>query len=558
MSSQPSDTTRTKLSVLKRWVRRGKLTGRLANGVIRLSLWRQRCLTSRYDRWVARHDTLSADDIKDIRDRIARLPARPSISVIVPTADTAGTDLAATVASVRAQLWPDWDLYLCGAAPSDTSDQRIHCVAPDAALASARGTWIIVLHPGDRLAPAALSEFGLAAIANPAAAIIYADEDRIDSAGRRFDPYFKSDFDPDLLRAQNLAGRACVWRAELLRGSGCFRPDLDDQSMHELAIRCAGSTAMPHIPRVLYHRRDSHAGIDPNPMHWPLPDPLPLVSIIVPTRDKADLLRPCIDGLLNRTDYAPMEVLIADNGSIEPETAALFRQWQDDPRVRVLPLPGPFNYASINNQAVAEAAGEIIVLLNNDTEIIAPGWLQEMVSHAVRPGVGAVGAKLLYANGTIQHAGVVLGISWRGGGVAGHIYSGEPGDAAGPFGLLSVVRSVSAVTAACLAVRRDRFLAVGGLDEENLAVDFNDVDLCLRLRAAGYRNVWTPFAVLYHKESASRGKHITAEQADRLQAETAFMRRRWSRDLDRDPYWNLNLSLSGLKRELAYRPRSRA
>ena len=211
MSSQPSDTTRTTLSVLKRWVRRGKLIGRLANGVIRLSLWRQRRLTSRYDRWIARHDTLSADDIKDVRDRIARLPARPSISVIVPTADTAGTDLSATVASVRAQLWPDWDLYLCGTAPSDTSDQRIHCVAPDAALASARGTWIIVLHPGDRLAPAALSEFGLAAIANPAAAIIYADEDRIDSRGRRFDPYFKSDFDPDLLRAQNLAGRACVF-----------------------------------------------------------------------------------------------------------------------------------------------------------------------------------------------------------------------------------------------------------------------------------------------------------------------------------------------------------
>jgi GT2 family glycosyltransferase len=286
----------------------------------------------------------------------------------------------------------------------------------------------------------------------------------------------------------------------------------------------------------------------------PLPDPPPLVSAIVPTRDRADLLGRCLEGLLHRTDYGPIEVLIADNGSAEEATFRLFATLARDARVRILPMPGPFNYARLNNRAVAEARGEVLLLLNNDTEVLEPGWLREMVSHAVRPEIGAVGCKLLYPNGRVQHGGVILGIGWPCG-VAGHHFVGAAGGAAGPFGQLALVRSVSAVTAACLAVRRHVFEEAGGLDEENLPVAFNDVDLCLRIRERGYRNLWTPFAVLRHWESVSRGLDLEGENARRFRREIAYMRRRWGEALDNDPYWNPNLSLMDSMRTLAWPPR---
>jgi GT2 family glycosyltransferase len=289
---------------------------------------------------------------------------------------------------------------------------------------------------------------------------------------------------------------------------------------------------------VLHHRRGDSAR-DPawQPLSAALPGPAPLVSVIVPTRDGAAMLEACAAGLLQRTDYPSLELLVVDNGSTAPETFSLFDRLRQDPRVRILAAPGPFNYSALNNRAAAEARGEVLLLLNNDIEVIGPGWLREMVGLLLRPGTGAVGAKLLYPDGTLQHGGVVIGQ----GGVAGHYLPQAAPGATGHAGSLSLVREVSAATAACLALRREAFDAAGGLDARALAVAFNDVDLCLRIREAGWRILWTPLAELFHHESATRGGDVTGAKARRFAGEIAHMQRRWGEALRRDPFANPNL-----------------
>jgi GT2 family glycosyltransferase len=342
-----------------------------------------------------------------------------------------------------------------------------------------------------------------------------------------------------------------------------------------------------HVPRVLYHWRaipgstalqreaKDYAGdagaravqehvLHENPLarvehldhghfrvHWPLPEPAPRVSLVVPTRDRPELLRSCVESLLARTDYPDFELLLVDNGSRDPQALALLDAFAARAGVRVLRDESPFNYSALNNRAAAMATGSVLALVNNDIEVIDAGWLREMVAQALRPGVGAVGAMLLYPDGRIQHAGVVLGL----GGIANHAYVGEPADVGGHGGRARVVQSVSAVTAACLVVRRDLYLAVGGLDEQ-LAVAFNDIDFCLRLREAGHRNVWTPFARLYHHESATRGSDADGARRERFLGEIALMRERWGALLERDPAYNPNLSLVGRGFEPADPPRS--
>lgn len=579
--------------------------------------WLQpRSIGAGYRRWVRQHDTLSDADREAIRAHVARLPRRPLISVVMPAYETPERFLREAIASVQAQLYPHWELCVADdASPSPhvahvleeaaRADPRIRWVrretnghisaATNTALALATGEWVALMDHDDLLAEHALYEVAVEINAHPDAALIYSDEDKVDAKGRRNDPYFKPDFDPDLLLGQNLVSHLGVYRRDLLAAIGGLREGLEGSQDHDLALRAVaacGAERVRHIPAVLYHWRQATGSASFSeaylarcvdaarravaehlaargarakvttaplaPMHlrviWPLPDPAPLVSVIIPTRDRADMLGGCVEGLLHRTDYGPIEVLIADNGSVEARTHELFATLTRDARVRILPMPGPFNYSRLNNRAVAEARGEVLLLLNNDTEVIEPGWLREMVSHAVRPEIGAVGCKLLYSNGGLQHAGVILGIGWPGG-IAGHHFAGASGEAAGPFGLLALARSASAVTAACLAVRKRLFEEVGGLDEENLPVAFNDVDFCLRIRERGYRNLWTPFAVLYHHESVSRGSDLHGEAAQRLLRERAYMRRRWGEALDNDPYWNPNLSLADAVRNLASPPR---
>jgi O-antigen biosynthesis protein len=265
---------------------------------------------------------------------------------------------------------------------------------------------------------------------------------------------------------------------------------------------------------------------------------LPKVSLVIPTRDRLPLLERCVESIRALTTYPDYEIIVVDNQSVEPETLAYLATLAGSPRIRVIPHDKPFNYSAICNSAVADVDGAIVGLVNNDVEVISPDWLERMVQHAARPGVGAVGAMLYYPDDTIQHAGVVVGL----GGVAGHAFAHAPRGAPGDHGRASLTHAVSAVTAACLLVRRDVYLEAGGLDE-SLQVAFNDIDFCLKLLDLGYRNVWTPFAELYHHESASRGAEDTPEKQRRFQREVEAMQARWHRRLHADPSYNPNLSL---------------
>ena len=279
--------------------------------------------------------------------------------------------------------------------------------------------------------------------------------------------------------------------------------------------------------------------------HWhrviyTIPDHPPLVSLIVPTKDHVTLLRDCIDGILDRTDYRQVEIIIVDNQSQEPETLAYLKAIGQDARVSVLTYDAQYNFPAINNMAFKFAKGEIIGLLNDDLRIISPGWLGEMVSHAVRPEVGIVGARLYYPNDTIQHAGVILGI----GGVAGHPFKHERKTSYGYFGRTHLIQDYSCVTAACILLRREVYERCGGLDEQNLPVAFNDVDFCIRVRELGYRILWTPYAELCHLESVTRGSDDTPKRRPGFKQEVEYMRTRWATELATDPFYNPNLSLT--------------
>jgi glycosyltransferase involved in cell wall biosynthesis len=568
-----------------------------------------------YRRWVAAHAALTAADRAAMERHIAASPVRPLFSVVMPAYETPEHFLREAIASVQAQIYPHWELCVADdASPSRTvsqvlaeasaADARIRWVrresnghisaASNTALAMSRGDWVVLMDHDDLLAPEALYELMAEIADHPDAHMIYSDEDKIDENGFRYGPYFKPDYDPDLLLGQNMVSHLGAYRRDLLERIGGFREGLEGSQDHDLTLRATLAcppAAVRHIPRVLYHWRQNAgsasfsesflarciaasrravaehlaaqgiaAEVTAAPLlsHfsrvlYPLPDPPPLVSVIVPTRDRAALLRDCLDGILHRTDYPAIEVLIADNGSTEPETKALFAELGGDPRLRILPMPGPFNYSRLNNRAAAEARGEVLLLLNNDTKVIDGDWLRILVAQAMRQGVGAVGCKLLYADGKVQHGGVVLGLGPER--IAGHFEPGAPRRDTGQFGWLALQRSVSAVTAACMVLRRDIFLEAGGFDEENLPVAYNDVDLCLRIAERGYRNVWTPFAELYHLESASRGDDLKGEKAARARQEIAYMRHRWGGQLDNDPYWNPNLSLQTGREDLIEPPR---
>jgi GT2 family glycosyltransferase len=319
----------------------------------------------------------------------------------------------------------------------------------------------------------------------------------------------------------------------------------------------AGTDNVRHVPRVLSHRpvevddggaaqaraacvaRLTGAAARPDGrghvrVTWALPDPPPLVSLIVPTRDRRDLLEPCVDGLLQRTDYRALEVLIADNGSRERRTLAYLEAVARDRRVRVVPCRGAFNFAAINNRVAGLARGDVMGFINNDIEVMAPNWLTEMVGHALRPDVGAVGAKLLYPSGLVQHAGVIVGV----GGLAGHAHRFYPAGHPGYMERLICTQEFSAVTAACLVMRRDAFRAVGGFDEAAFPVAYNDVDLCLRLGARGLKIVWTPYAVLRHKETATRERDYAPARLAEYRRESAAFRARWGHVIAHDPHYH--------------------
>ena len=530
------------------------------------------------------------------------LSPRPLISLLVPVTHPSPAHTRRMLKCVQAQAYRDWEVILLvegDAAPeargvasqlaAADSRVRVYCAGAglsrgarfNAALEQVRGTHAAILGEHDLLHDQALLLLALEIAQHPDAGLFYTDEDAADALGTRSNPLFKPDWNPDLFLSTAYVGKLAVLSVDVVRRLGGFRHDVDGAELFDLLLRMRQLQPAPpvrHLPHVLYGRYvarndavdDQRLSLHANDaagasrlrvlnhhlqpagayavagghgdicrVIYPVPAPPPLVSLIVPTRDRPEVLRACIASIRDKTDYPRWEILIIDNGSVHPEVPALLAAFAQDPRIRVVPFDHPFNYSALNNHGASLANGEVLGLLNNDLEVLSPDWLREMVSHALRPGIGAVGAKLLYPDGSVQHAGVVLGI----GGVAAHVHRFLPGDAPGYCERAMAVQNLSAVTGACMVVRKALYWEVGGLDADNLAVAFNDIDFCLKLREAGYRNLFTPHATLMHHESISRGRDDTPQKQAVFQREFRHMQATWGVKLHDDPAYNPNLTL---------------
>lgn len=492
-----------------------------------------------------------------------------------------------TILSLSQQTDPRWILILvCGPVAAlkrvgllrrSLTDSRLRVWIRVPGLPWGEVPWRLVpdgdllcwLHPGDSIAPIAVADL-LAGSTD--ADVVSSDGDGIDSGGLPCNPAFGGGWDPDGALTQPPRGLVAI-RAGTLRETKLRRPVRTDEAW-EIYANAAAITRpdrIRHLPRVLCHR--ALGGAPPANRLWdsiklvqrhlartgrpdclvipgraegtlqvvhPIPTPAPLVSIIVLTRDRAGLLRTCLEGVLAHTTYPAIEVIVVDNGSQDQDTHDLFALLVRDPRVRVIRDESPFDWSALNHVGITASRGEVILLLNNDIEILEAGWLREMVSQAVRSDVGLVGAKLLYPAGDIQHAGIVLDdIS------AWHVWRHAPGDSPGYRSQLMTVRTVSAVTGACVAMRRSIYEEIGGLERTHLAVTWGDVDLCLRVRRAGYRVVWTPEAVLCHVEQATRGSDGGSEQQARFDREARHVRNVWGAMATHDPFFSPNLSPAG-------------
>jgi GT2 family glycosyltransferase/thioredoxin-like negative regulator of GroEL len=553
-----------------------------------------------YELWIETVEPLTQLTPESLQSELAQWREPPLISVLLPTFNSDISHLMICIESVVRQSYPHWTLCIADDASTDSrirevllayaeKDRRIQLIfrtenghisqASNSALELAAGEFVALLDHDDALAEHALFFVAKAILAHPSARIFYSDEDMIDDLGHRTNPHLKSDWNPDLFFSQNYVSHLVVYARDLLNLIGGFRTGVEGSQDQDLLLRCLPHTSAEqiiHIPHVLYHQRtkkgstvtasdannNTDAGIKalkdyfeengPKGVHveagsvpntyrvrWPIPSPEPLVSLLIPTRDAKTITELAVRSILDKTAYTNYEILILDNGSVAPETHAWFDAIrQEDGRVQVLRYDHPFNYSAINNFGVMHAKGSIIGLINNDIEVINPDWLTEMVSQALRDDIGCVGAKLYYSNQTVQHGGVIVGL----GGVAAHSHLHYARDDPGYFSRLKLVQNLSAVTAACLLVRKAIYEEVGGLNETQLTIAFNDVDFCLKVRAAGYRNLWTPYAELYHYESLSRGYEDTAEKKARFLGEAKFMQSTWGETLKRDPYYNPNLT----------------
>ena len=489
------------------------------------------------------------------------------------------TDAAANLVSVNFAIW------LWGQRENEQQCQRtIDSVSKQIAgafqilppeqqlLDEDQHTWIVFLQAGDQLAPQALARCSAVIQAHPDAGVLYADEDKISPRGRRHSPQFKPAWNPDLFYSDPHYSHCWLIRADLcIRACEALNSEGESPELYNIALEATAlceDDQILHLPEVFYHRLDqpgeprssshtakslqqflarhgqntqvSHHRTGGHLIHWPLPDPPPLVSVIIATRDRGDLLRCCLTSLAEHGQgNPPTELIVIDNGSSEPETLHYLANLEQQENVRVLRRPGKFNYAALNNEAVALARGELVALMNNDVEATHPGWLATMAAQALRPEIGAVGAKLLFPDGTIQHAGVLLGI----GGIAGHAHKYLAAEDEGYQLRLHLAHNLSAVTAATLVVRKTLFEEVGGFDAINFAVNYNDVDFCLRLAKAGYRNLFCPDAVLIHHESKSRGAPTSSDANEEWYRERQAMVNRWGAVLQADPYYSPHLSL---------------
>ncbi len=542
--------------------------------------------TEAYRHWLATHTPRDAD-----WQRLGGRTAASMVHVLVRARAGSDERLAATLDSIAAQSAGGWRLTVVADAlpPSGTfggGEERLRWRALTPADDEARvlnevaqqcdSDWVLLLEAGDRLAPHALASFADAIERHPAWQLVYADEDQVDESGRRSDPQFKPDFNLELLRARPYLGSVLARRAAVAQVGG-WR-DTGTIGDYDLVLRIVdhvGEQGVGHVADVLLHRAgkteascDLHGAAEALAQHLarrgigahiesgPLPGtlavtyrhdgPAPRVSVIIPTRDRLDVLQPCLSSLLQQTRYPDLEVLVVDNASREAATLAYLEELaRGDARVRILRYPHEFNYAAINNFAATEARGEYLLLLNNDTAVLHPEWLERMMAQARRADVGAVGARLIFPDRRLQHAGIVLGMGADG--IANHLHLGLPMDDPGYLGRAQLTQEVSAVTGACLLVRKSLYQDVGGMDADRLRILYNDVDLCLKLRARGWRIIWTPSATLLHHGSASVGSGNRDPQVvEQYRREVATMHERWQPQLAADPYFNRNLSLMQL------------
>jgi len=611
--------TKTLLRIIykdpKLLLRAGAFSTRAFSEGIPLSIERIQHLTnpkrypsnSFYNKWLKHIHQPNKQQENDMAQWATQLSNPPIISILLPVYNSRPKWLKAAIDSVVNQIYPHWELCIADDASSNPKirkqlkqiackDKRIklifrksnghisHCT--NSALQLATGKWLALLDHDDLLSKDALIWVAQTISKNPTAKLIYSDEDKFRSDGRHTNPYFKSEWDPIFAEGQNMFSHLGVYNADLVRSLGGFRPGFEGSQDYDLLLRCIDKidrSQIIHIPRILYHMRihqeSSSSGAKPysnlaseramgdhlrrqniaarvvsTPHGFRVIHQLtktPLVSLVIPSRNKLNILKPCIDSILSVTNYQNYEILIIDNSSDEPNCLAYLNEIQSNPKVKVIRDPRPFNYSALMNNAVSQAEGELIGLLNNDVVVLQQDWLEEMIGQVLRPGTGAVGAKLLYPNGTMQHGGVVLGI----GGVAGHAHLGLPEHEEGYFRRAVLTQEISAVTAAALLVHRSHYLEVGGFNAENLSIAFNDVDFCLKLKAAGYRNIFTPFAKFIHHESASRGSDNTPETSGRFASEVSWMQERWGELLTNDPAYNPNLSLDTHHFNLTYTPR---
>lgn len=553
--------------------------------------------TPAYHRWLrargepSRRHGYADSPITRPATRAPRTSAPPRFSVLVPVHRPPLWALRHCLGSVLSQTYPSFELCVCDDAPGDAeiaaelrrlarADRRVRlaaapseagiAAATNAALALARGEWVVFLDHDDELAPDALARLDETIRAHPGATVCYSDEDKIDDEGRRSEPTFKPAWSPDLLLSNAYLCHLLALRRDVVVALGGLRPAFDGAQDYDLMLRATDdpSAVVCHVPAVLYHWRtlpgSSAAGAPEKDWAFEasrraledacarrgidaevVPHPLlrgsfhlrrlvrgnPRVSVVVPFRDEPALLERCVRSLLAAPGHDRLEVVLVDNDSVLPETEALLDELAQDPRTRIVRAPGPFRWAEVNNAGVRAASGELLLFANNDVEAVSEGWLTALVAHAQRPEVGAVGARLLYPDGRVQHAGVAFPLGLA----AGHLLHDLPGDAPGYLGLAVLTHDCSAVTGACLMTRRELYEELGGFDPL-FPVAYGDVDYCLRLRERGLLVVYTPLAELVHHESRSRGHTNDA-------VEIAELHRRWGRVLlAGDPYLNPNLS----------------
>jgi GT2 family glycosyltransferase len=553
-----------------------------------------------YKQWLATNDNVDIAKLNLLAKSLEQIPSAPLFSIVMATYNTPTAFLKAAIDSVLEQPYSKWEL--CIADDKSTNAATLSCLndyeardprikviyrkknghiseATNSALELAKGEFIAFIDHDDELHPSALTTLAQTTLKNPDALFIYSDEDKIDEFGIRSEPHFKSDFNYELLLTQNYICHLAVFKRDLVKKIGGLDSKYNGAQDHDFVLRVAEQVSpkqIVHIPKVLYHWRIHSAStaasteakpyainagreavkahlertglpakVFPHPtipfwhrVKFDLPTNTS-IEIIIPTRDRIDLMRMCINSIVNKTTFNNYHITIVDNGSVEKETLEQFSKWgKTNKKISVLRDDSPFNYSRLNNYAARKTKADLVCLLNNDIEIITPDWLEEMAGHAMRSDIGCVGARLWYPNDTLQHGGVILGI----GGIAGHSHKYWPKGDVGYMGRAVCTQALSAITAACLMVKRSIYEEVGGLDE-NIKVAFNDVDFCLRVRKAGYRNMWTPFAEMYHHESASRGHEDNPEKVARFNAEVDFMNNRWGNQLTTDPYYSPNLTL---------------